>query len=187
MTINPSSASAAAPGDHHGVGVCAHDFKSMNNVGASKTEGHSPICWHFDWVRAEGEHSGDSCHKDAAIGPQGDGRMAELRVVAQRCRINGLHVTGRTNWVANSCQKNGPEKKREQRNCRPHPDLLVEFNIHEFATSCSGMRSAALEKQKHIHRQPSQHEKRAKHEHDGKRTSRMTEVLVVIFDARVFR
>jgi hypothetical protein len=49
------------------------------------------------------------------------------------------------------------------------------------------MRSAALEKQKHIHAQPSQQEKRAKDDHDGKRTPRMAEVLFAILDARIFR
>jgi hypothetical protein len=62
------------------------------------------------------------------------------------------------NGVGSGSQKNGTEEYGEQPNRRPHPNSLVELDIHKFTEFGSRMRSATLQKYKQVRREPRQDE-----------------------------
>jgi len=82
-------------------------------------------------------------------------------------------MAGRVDCVACGSQGNRAEENDKQSNRRPHPNSFVELDIHAFTTYDSRMRNPALEK--------------AENDNDGKRASRMTKILVAIFDVGGFR
>src|SRR5262249_30575822 len=141
---------AYVPWDGHCDGVRAHNLETVQHVGASDPKRNRLTCWNYDGVWAEGGHRRSHTYNHAAIWVDGHLRIAASRAIVTGHRSHCPYVAGRMNCIIRGSQNNGAEKKYEQPNCRAHPNLLVELNLHAFTNRASRMRSTALKKQEQI-------------------------------------
>jgi hypothetical protein len=120
---------ADVPWDHHRIAVRADDAESMGDIRAREPERDRLAGRDANLGRLKREHHRD--HNDGRpLRRRRHPALPEPRVVPHFGRIDRLDVTGWLQRAAGDANRDGRDKRHDEKARRPHPDFFVERDIH---------------------------------------------------------